>query len=29
MSGNSSTPVEGGDQIELDTWSFDVILTEG
>ena len=29
MSGNNSTPVEGGDQIELDTWSFDVTLTEG
>ena len=29
MSGNNSTPVEGGDQIEIDTWSFDVILSEG
>ena len=29
MSGNNSTPVVGGDQIELDTWSFDVILSEG
>jgi len=24
-----TTPVEGGDQIELDTWSFDVTLREG
>ena len=29
MSGSSSTPVEGGEQIELDTWAFDVILSEG
>ena len=21
-----TTPVEGGDQVELDTWSFDVVL---
>lgn len=25
----STTPVEGGDQIELDTWNFDVTLEEG